>query len=323
MTKSSRNGLFLIAGIAILVGGGVVYYRLHHQSPPPPKTVAQILKERADHAVSDLSLPLGKAILAKDWAQSTTLLKGLKAPHFSLANTVRALYIEGKITQYSPKDLDSLEGLILDWLAIPPVRDELGYGILVTQLFRLPLLGPESSSRKKLEAIARGTHASPNDFYEAQEIALSKLVMQGAPPAEKDLHRFETMFNKIDRHHWSLVVDSTRDVHVQDRLIQFTIGRWKSLKPLDQGQLLTIFSNAVQVPKDASLVAFSIHALQSAQDMALVESSLRYLSALNAKGHLTADQKQKIANSLAKIDGTHQSPFLAHKLQELLQELKK
>jgi|GEM_PF-3201349 len=324
MKKFPRKFRWIAAVIAILVLADIVYYCLHHRRPAPPKTTEQLLKERAQHAAGDLATPLGQAVLAKNWKQTSALLKSIPSPHFHLGNTVRALYIQRKINDFKVKDLNDLELQILDWITVPPVKDVLGYGILAGQLFRLPLLGPEFESRKKLESIAHGKNAGArsNEYAEAQEIALSKLIMQGTPPTEKDLHRFENMMNKIESTHWTMVVDGTRDVHTQARLIQFAIDHWKKLQPNVQVQLLTVFANAFQVPKNGSLVAFSIHTLKAGQDMALVESSLRYLSALNSKGHLTADQKQKIVSSLSKIQGEPQSPFLAQKLKALLQELK-
>jgi hypothetical protein len=320
MKKPIRYTLAGLGCVAIVIG---VYQYRHHpkKDHEPQKTVEEILQERARQAAGELTSPLGQAILAKNWPQTETLLKTIDRPHLHFANSIRALFIQNKINSYTVMDLDALENLVVDELEREPLRDELGYQLLATQLYRLPLLGPEYSSHKKLEETAKSAEGGP--YHEQGRIvALGKLIMQGIPPTEHAIKQFENELGKIDPNQWTTIVDGTRHAPTQDRLIQHLIKNWKSLSPDTQVQALTLFSNALNVPKNRDTIVASLQSLKTPKNVPLVEASLRYLSALNEKGGLSGDQKKKIAAALGKIDNSEKSPFLSAKIDDLVKKMK-
>jgi hypothetical protein len=306
----------LVASVAVLGISYSIYYIRHHPRPEKStKSVEEILKERAEYAANALNAPLGQALLKKDWPQFDKVLLSSKVPHQTLANIVRSLFIQNKTQEFLPADIDQLENRILSVLELEPIKDVFGYQLLATQFYRLPLLGLDFSSRKNLETLVHSEKGGPN-HAQAKVVGLSKLIMQGVPPSDRDLKTFEAQLSKSDISQWTTVLDAVRHAPTQDRLNQFLVKSWTKLDRNAKQQALSTLSNSFSVPKKSELITFSLSEIRADQDVAMVESSLRYLTALNQKGLLSPDQKKKIFNSLSKIDDSKKSPFLAEKIKE-------
>lgn len=317
MKKPLRYGLATVGVIALSVTG-YHFWKNRGINQIPQKTIEEVLKERADQAAGDLLAPTGQAIVAKNFDQASAHLKEVKKPHLHLANIIRALFIQNKLTDYTPADFDALEMLILSLLEKEPEKDQLGYELLSTQIYRLPLLDSKSLSRKKIEMMARNNDTEST----SRNVALSKLIIQATPPSEKEIKNFEQLYGKISHAQWLATVDAIRTAETQTQMIQVLTRQWSKLDPLMQAQSLTLFSSALATPKNKELVMFSLKQIREGNGDALTESSLRYLSALNDKNLLTTDQKSQIVNSLTKIEDTKKSPFLAEKIRELIIKLR-
>jgi hypothetical protein len=307
------------------LGVAFVSYRYSRRGPgvEPQKSVEEILIERQKQALGELNTPLGQAILAKNWDQAAALIKSLNKPHLNFANVIRALFIHNKTNELVVTDFDSLEILILELLELEPLRDELGYSLLSTQLYRLPLLSHETRSRKALEEMASSEKGGAYHHH-AKLAALSKLIMQGAPPSDKAMKQFEGLLapnTDMNPLAWMTVVDGIRHEQTQVRMIQHLSMRWRSLKPDVQAQAFTLFASSMQVPKGRELVLSAIQAVRTNESTALTESALRYLSALNEKAALNSRQKKDIINSLNRIDASQKSPFLSDKIKDLVKKL--
>ena len=154
MNKMARLSILaFVIGILIAVG----IYSSKQKSPPavknpgePQSSVEEILKERLKQASKSLETPLGRALVAKQWGEVDKIYQP-KTMFNDLAESIRAIFIESKMKDFTPAEQDRLLSYVISTFASINEKDAHLTGLLMTQFDRLPAPPHESENHKILE----------------------------------------------------------------------------------------------------------------------------------------------------------------------------
>ena len=319
MQKNKVLGAALI-GLALL-GGGLWYKQLrnHPNKTPngePQKTAEEILAERARQAASHLNSPLGKAVLNKDW-QGIQKLYQPRTQFVEMAEIVRALFIEGKMRDFSLPEQDQLLALLLDSLSSLEEKNLHLASLLITQVERMPSPQHDSLSYKTLKTWL--SDASAQGLK--KRIAILKLALQDLKPDTNALQIFRQGLVQgstfgVTRSDWIQQLDDTRNEIEHTKSAEFLLKNYQRISKDAQPAALVVLSHQLKVG------ASEIHdlALQSfeSEEIGSFEASLRAIGNLAEAKMIKSPEKEAIVKKLTHIPLALQSPFAKAKAVELL-----
>ncbi len=301
----------------VLASSGLFIYLRHKQKiAQSEKTVEQIFKERSDLSKTYLTNPLAQFILTKNWDALSTQYQPEKQSAL-LSNIIRAIFIQNRMAEFSPKDQERLLELLLKSFEANPSKPSHEMGLMLTQMERLLPPPPGSPSEKKLMSYLSGEN------QDLRILAIRKLVAQELNPRPEAIQALVKLTKGGSQHISSseiiTLIDEMRNTTKKGEVLKHLLSGFDQL-PSDMKPLtLVIFSRNMKLnPDSLKKVRAILGQYLKASKILENECALRSILPLNDFKPFTPEEKGKIVNLLTAIPEANRTPFVRAKSEEII-----
>ncbi len=316
MKRSLRIALPI--ALTLSAGVGLWLWKKSHNRVETEKTVEALFEERKGHANSLLESPLAKLILEKNWTRLRSEYQPEKQGE-TLAKVVRALFIAGKMTGYSPQDQDLLLGLLLQALKSSKAPDVASRGVILAQSERLLPPGKDSPNQTILLGWLRSAPVSAPEYA----LAFKKLVTQPIQPDSSAMDmvagQITGSWKKAPESGLVFVLDETRNPEAKLRLLRQLMAQFSKLDATQRPSALIVLArNLGQYPDKASQILKISEKMLKSGGTTEVEAALRAIPPLHAVRPLKGEEIEHTVKILTSIPDSRLSPFAKARIPEII-----
>jgi len=316
MKRSLRIALPI--ALTLSAGVGLWLWKKSHHRVETEKTVEALFEERKAHANSLLESPLAKLILEKNWTRLRSEYQPEKQGE-SLAKVVRALFIAGNVTGYSPQDQDFLLGLLLQALKSSKVPDAASRGVILAQSERLLPPGKDSPNQIILLGWLRSAAVSAPEYT----LAFKKLVTQPVHPESTTVDlvagQITGSWKKAPESGLIFVLDETRNPEAKLRLLRQLMAQFSKLDAAQRPSALIVLArNLKQYPDKAPQILKISEKMLKSGTTTEVEAALRAIPPLHAVHPLNGEEIEHTVKIMTSRPDSRLSPFAKARIPEII-----